>query len=329
MTTTDAAGRHPPTRITYSEAVREAIGQAMEADDRVFMLGEDIGIYGGAFGVSGDLYRFGGADPRHPDLRARHRRRRRRRRRGGMRRSWRSSSRTSRTRRWTRSSTRPRRSTSCSGARPPCRWCCAPDRLGTGAAAQHCRASRRGSPTSRPQGGHAGHRRGRQGPAARGDRRPQPRHRPGAQAALPHLGSGARGGRPHPARQDRRAPHRERPVDRRHRRDGLPLAGGRRHPRRRGHRRLRHRPRTLTPLDDAPILADVSRTGRALLVQEAPATSATPPRSPARITESPTLYRLLAPSSGSTASTPRSPTPPSSRRPPSRRSPTSSTPPSR
>jgi acetoin:2,6-dichlorophenolindophenol oxidoreductase subunit beta len=46
--------------ITYAEAVREAIGQAMEADDSVFMLGEDIGIYGGAFGVSGDLYhRFG------------------------------------------------------------------------------------------------------------------------------------------------------------------------------------------------------------------------------------------------------------------------------
>jgi acetoin:2,6-dichlorophenolindophenol oxidoreductase subunit beta len=47
--------------ITYAEAVREAIGQAMAEDDRVFMLGEDIGIYGGAFGVSGDLYhRFGG-----------------------------------------------------------------------------------------------------------------------------------------------------------------------------------------------------------------------------------------------------------------------------
>jgi pyruvate dehydrogenase E1 component beta subunit len=46
--------------ITYSEAIREAIGQAMEADPSVFMLGEDIGIYGGAFGVSGDLYhRFG------------------------------------------------------------------------------------------------------------------------------------------------------------------------------------------------------------------------------------------------------------------------------
>ncbi|MEL0316368.1 MAG: alpha-ketoacid dehydrogenase subunit beta [Aquiluna sp.] len=46
--------------ITYAEAVREAIGQAMEADDSVFMLGEDIGVYGGAFGVSGDLvHRFG------------------------------------------------------------------------------------------------------------------------------------------------------------------------------------------------------------------------------------------------------------------------------
>ena len=46
--------------ITYAEAIREAIGQAMETDDNVFMLGEDIGIYGGAFGVSGDLYqRFG------------------------------------------------------------------------------------------------------------------------------------------------------------------------------------------------------------------------------------------------------------------------------
>lgn len=46
--------------ISYSEAVREAISQAMAADDRVFMLGEDIGVYGGAFGVSGDLvHQFG------------------------------------------------------------------------------------------------------------------------------------------------------------------------------------------------------------------------------------------------------------------------------
>ncbi|MEO5834671.1 MAG: alpha-ketoacid dehydrogenase subunit beta [Nakamurella sp.] len=56
-TTTD----RPTSRvITYAEAIREAISQAMAEDDSVFMLGEDIGIYGGAFGVSGDLYhRYG------------------------------------------------------------------------------------------------------------------------------------------------------------------------------------------------------------------------------------------------------------------------------
>lgn len=61
MSTQTTSTDEPSVReITYAEAVREAIGQAMEADDRVFMLGEDIGVYGGAFGVSGDLYhRFG------------------------------------------------------------------------------------------------------------------------------------------------------------------------------------------------------------------------------------------------------------------------------
>lgn len=38
--------------ITYTEAVRECLFQQMKNDDRVFMLGEDIGLYGGAFGVS-------------------------------------------------------------------------------------------------------------------------------------------------------------------------------------------------------------------------------------------------------------------------------------
>ncbi|MBA2560757.1 MAG: alpha-ketoacid dehydrogenase subunit beta [Propionibacteriales bacterium] len=47
--------------LTYSEAIREALAEAMSEDERVFMLGEDIGVYGGAFGVSGDLHgRFGG-----------------------------------------------------------------------------------------------------------------------------------------------------------------------------------------------------------------------------------------------------------------------------
>jgi acetoin:2,6-dichlorophenolindophenol oxidoreductase subunit beta len=50
----------PPRELSYAEAVREALAQAMEADDRVFLMGEDIGVYGGAFQVTGDLvHRFG------------------------------------------------------------------------------------------------------------------------------------------------------------------------------------------------------------------------------------------------------------------------------
>ena len=46
--------------MTYAEAVREAMAIAMTRDERVFLMGEDVGIYGGAFGVSNDLYeRFG------------------------------------------------------------------------------------------------------------------------------------------------------------------------------------------------------------------------------------------------------------------------------
>lgn len=41
--------------ITYMEALREAIRQAMEKDERVFVVGEDIGTYGGAFGVTAGL----------------------------------------------------------------------------------------------------------------------------------------------------------------------------------------------------------------------------------------------------------------------------------
>lgn len=48
--------------LTYAEAIREALGQAMEADPRVFLFGEDVGVYGGAFGVSGDLVHRFGAD---------------------------------------------------------------------------------------------------------------------------------------------------------------------------------------------------------------------------------------------------------------------------
>jgi pyruvate dehydrogenase E1 component beta subunit len=47
--------------LTYAEALREALRQSMETDERVFLIGEDIGVYGGAFGVSAGLIdQFGG-----------------------------------------------------------------------------------------------------------------------------------------------------------------------------------------------------------------------------------------------------------------------------
>ena len=46
--------------ISYLEAIREAMTQEMRRDERVFFMGEDIGVYGGAFGVSmGMLDEFG------------------------------------------------------------------------------------------------------------------------------------------------------------------------------------------------------------------------------------------------------------------------------
>ncbi|MDK2896701.1 MAG: acetoin:2,6-dichlorophenolindophenol oxidoreductase subunit beta [Candidatus Atribacteria bacterium] len=41
--------------ITYAEALREAMREEMRKDSRVFLFGEDIGIYGGAFGVTQGL----------------------------------------------------------------------------------------------------------------------------------------------------------------------------------------------------------------------------------------------------------------------------------
>jgi len=46
--------------ITYAEAIREALCEEMRADPRVFIMGEDVGIYGGAFGVTrGMVEEFG------------------------------------------------------------------------------------------------------------------------------------------------------------------------------------------------------------------------------------------------------------------------------
>src|SRR5687767_8865228 len=45
---------------TYLEAIRQGIWEEMERDESVFVLGEDVGIYGGAFKVTdGMLEKFG------------------------------------------------------------------------------------------------------------------------------------------------------------------------------------------------------------------------------------------------------------------------------
>lgn len=46
--------------ITYLEAIREAMAEEMRRDERVFILGEDVGVYGGAFKITeGFLEEFG------------------------------------------------------------------------------------------------------------------------------------------------------------------------------------------------------------------------------------------------------------------------------
>ena len=61
MTTTlhDATGR-ATRETTYREALREALRDAMQRDERVFLMGEDVGRYGGCYAVSlGLLEEFG------------------------------------------------------------------------------------------------------------------------------------------------------------------------------------------------------------------------------------------------------------------------------
>lgn len=46
--------------ITYADAIREAMSEEMRRDEDVFLMGEDIGVYCGAFGVSkGMIQEFG------------------------------------------------------------------------------------------------------------------------------------------------------------------------------------------------------------------------------------------------------------------------------
>jgi 2-oxoisovalerate dehydrogenase E1 component beta subunit len=42
--------------LTYLDAIREALAEEMRRDPKVFVLGEDVGAYGGAFGATQGLY---------------------------------------------------------------------------------------------------------------------------------------------------------------------------------------------------------------------------------------------------------------------------------
>ncbi len=48
-------------RLTMAQAISEAIGHEMAVDPNVFVMGEDVGSYGGIFGATGGLFnKFGG-----------------------------------------------------------------------------------------------------------------------------------------------------------------------------------------------------------------------------------------------------------------------------
>ncbi len=49
-------GSAPSSGTSYLEAIREGIREEMRRDERVFLLGEDIGVYGGAFQVTEGLF---------------------------------------------------------------------------------------------------------------------------------------------------------------------------------------------------------------------------------------------------------------------------------
>ncbi|MGM0577508.1 MAG: alpha-ketoacid dehydrogenase subunit beta [Myxococcota bacterium] len=58
--TAETTGDEGPRVVSYRDAVREAVLEALERDDRVFLMGEDVGRYGGTYGVSlGFLDAFG------------------------------------------------------------------------------------------------------------------------------------------------------------------------------------------------------------------------------------------------------------------------------
>ena len=62
MNTLVADGCGEVVEMSYSEAIRDALDTALESDERVILMGQDIGVYGGAFQVTGDLIHKYGED---------------------------------------------------------------------------------------------------------------------------------------------------------------------------------------------------------------------------------------------------------------------------
>ena len=44
------------SEITYAQAIKDAMSEEMRKDEKVFLMGEDVGLYGGAFGVSVGMF---------------------------------------------------------------------------------------------------------------------------------------------------------------------------------------------------------------------------------------------------------------------------------
>src|SRR5262245_25370839 len=54
-TSMTADAQQQAKQVTFLEAIREALREEMARDERVFVLGEDVGAYGGAFKVTEGL----------------------------------------------------------------------------------------------------------------------------------------------------------------------------------------------------------------------------------------------------------------------------------
>ncbi len=49
-------------KLSYREALREAHAEALKNDPRVFLIGEDVGAYGGSYAVSKGLFQEFGSE---------------------------------------------------------------------------------------------------------------------------------------------------------------------------------------------------------------------------------------------------------------------------